>query len=111
MAALGPLGLGATPDTDERVLLPLPSDRRLLAVAGINHQLGREAHEDVHDRAPEVVEGILRSAHCAREERVSREYGLIVDDEREHPACVPRRSQGLDTEVSGLDDLAVPERL
>ena len=54
---------------------------------------------------------ILRPADRAGEERVAREDGLPVRHERQHPARVPGRAQGLDAEIAGLDDLPVTEVL
>jgi hypothetical protein len=111
VAAVGPLGLDPAPDADEGILVPLAPDRGLLAVARVDDQLVRQAHQDVHDRAAKIVESVLRPADRAGEERVAGEDGLAVDDERQHPTRVTRRSQRLDAQVARLDDLAVPERL
>jgi phage shock protein A len=105
------LRVDAAPDADERVRVPLAPDGRLLAVAGVDRGLVGKTHEHVHDRAAKVVERVGRAADRACEERVAREAGLSVDDVGEHPLGVPGRPQSLDAEVSGLDDLPVPERL
>src|SRR5919109_3498881 len=95
------------PDADERVVLPLPADRRLVRVTGVHAHVRREAHEDVHDRPAHVLERIARAADRAGEERVAGEAGLAVDDEGEPARAVPRRAQRLDPQVAGLDDGAV----
>ena len=80
-------------------------------MAGIDGELVRQPHEHVHYRPAQVVEALLRSADGAREERVAGEDGLSVDHEREHPARVPGRPQGLDAEIAGLDHLPVAQML
>ena len=58
--ALRALGLGAAPDADERVLLPLAPDRRLVGVAGKDAHLGRQLHQHVHHRAADLRRGLRR---------------------------------------------------
>src|SRR5439155_20708518 len=45
---LGAFGLHAAPDSDERVLLPLAPDRRLVGVTREGARLRRKLHQDVH---------------------------------------------------------------
>src|SRR5919106_1511243 len=55
-AAFAPvLRLETAPEADERVLLPLAADRRLVGVAGKDAELVRKLHQHVHDRAPHLL--------------------------------------------------------
>src|SRR5689334_14434084 len=68
-------GGDAAPVGDERVVLPLASDRRLVGVPGEYPDLGREGHEAVHDRALDDVgrsaaDGVLEEDVAAEADRV-----------------------------------------
>src|SRR5205823_2111694 len=49
--ALGALGIQAAPDPDERVVLPLAADRRLVRVPGQDARVVGKLHEHVHHGA------------------------------------------------------------
>src|SRR3990172_2987008 len=68
--ATGPavLRLEPAPIPDERVLLPFPADRRLVRVPGEHADFMRQRHEDVHDRAADLLR--RTAADCIAEERV-----------------------------------------
>src|SRR5690606_21298798 len=50
------LGIEPAPDAQERVVLPLVSDRRRLAMTRMDAGLRGQLHQLVHDRALQVVE-------------------------------------------------------
>src|SRR5215210_4784681 len=67
---------GAEPVADERVLVALTSDRRLVGVPGEDARLRRQpADEDVDDRVPDEAR-VSVAAHGVPEEDVAREDGL-----------------------------------
>src|SRR3954469_5025173 len=111
-ARLVTLWVQPAPDADERVVLPLVADGRRVGVARADHRLGRELHELVHDRGPDV--GVARAArrlHAADgvlEQRVAGEDLLALDEEVQHPGRVARRVDALHVEAGVR---AVGERL
>ena len=94
------LAVEAAPEADERVLLPLAPDRRLVRVPREHARLGRELHEDVHHRPPHLV-GRSTPDRVAKE-RVPRE-AEIADDERDAVVRVARGRERLDAEPTRLD--------
>src|SRR6185312_4358760 len=109
---LCPFGLDAAPDPDERVLLPLAPDRRLLRVAREHARVGRQLHQDVHHRAADGVVVVARAADSVLEQRVAGEDDAAAV-ERETVGAVPRarkraEAQSSLREVAGDDRKAEP---
>jgi phage shock protein A len=98
--ALRSLRLDTPPDSDERVLLPLTADRRLVGVAREDSGLRWQLHQDVHYRLPHLFE--VPAPDRILEERVACEDGLAVDDERDHVVGVAGRCQRLHSQATHL---------
>ena len=104
-AGLVALRLDAAPHADERVLLPLAPDRRLVGVPGEDACVRRELHQtSITERTVEgpAADGVL-------EEDVAREEHLAVDDEGEMIVGVAGRRERLNAQPGELqragDDL------
>src|SRR6266508_801070 len=81
-AGLIPLGFETSPEADERVLLPLAADRRLVGVTRKDARAGRQLHQHVHYRASNRRH-VAPSTDCAAKQDVARKAGLLVDYERD----------------------------
>ena len=101
----------AAPEPHEHVLVPLRPDRGRIGVARVDARLGRELHEDVHDRVVQALVAVShRAADRAVEEDVGREAVGAVHEERQVPRAVAGREERGDPEVAGGHLVAVRER-
>src|SRR4029453_14315147 len=101
-ARLISLRIDPAPDADERILLPLPADRRLLRVAGEHAGLRRQGHQDVHDRVPDRLELAAGPAAGALEQSGPGEEGAAAV-EGHAVARVARRRQRLEAQAARLE--------
>src|SRR5262249_14825284 len=98
------LGVEPPPEAHERVLVPLPADRRLVRVTGQDPDLMRQGHENLHHRGADL--GDRATPDRIPEERVSGEAERVTREERDAVVGVARGRERLDAQASRFDPAA-----